>query len=158
MAQYLAVKQQYEDILLFYRMGDFYEMFLHDAEIASEALGIAFTHRGEIDGKKMCGVPVHAADSYLAKLIKMGHRVAVCEQSETPEAFKKRGGKGPLPRDVVRVITPGTLQEDGLLDAFKIIIWQPLDGFRKSWLSPGQICPQAVFRFRNVPARILRRC
>ena len=121
MAQYLAVKQQYEDILLFYRMGDFYEMFLHDAEIASEALGIALTHRGEIDGKKvqMCGVPVHAADSYLAKLIKMGHRVAVCEQSETPEAFKKRGGKGPLPRDVVRVITPGTLQEDGLLDAFQ---------------------------------------
>ena len=121
MAQYLAVKQQYEDILLFYRMGDFYEMFLHDAETASEALGIALTHRGEIDGKKvqMCGVPVHAADSYLAKLIKMGHRVAVCEQSETPEAFKKRGGKGPLPRDVVRVITPGTLQEDGLLDAFQ---------------------------------------
>lgn len=96
MAQYLAVKQQYEDILLFYRMGDFYEMFLHDAEIASEALGIALTHRGEIEGKKvqMCGVPVHAADSYLAKLIKMGHRVAVCEQSETPEAFKKRG-QGP---------------------------------------------------------------
>ena len=121
MAQYLAVKQEYQDILLFYRMGDFYEMFLHDAEIASEALGIALTHRGEIDGKRvqMCGVPVHAADSYLAKLIKMGHRVAVCEQSETPEQFKKRGGKGPLPRDVVRVITPGTLQEDGLLDAFQ---------------------------------------
>ncbi len=121
MAQYLAVKQQYQDILLFYRMGDFYEMFLHDAEIASEALGIALTHRGEIEGKRvqMCGVPVHAADSYLAKLIKMGHRVAVCEQSETPEQFKKRGGKGPLPRDVVRVITPGTLQEDGLLDAFQ---------------------------------------
>ena len=121
MAQYLAVKQEYQDILLFYRMGDFYEMFLHDAEIASEALGIALTYRGEIDGKRvqMCGVPVHAADSYLAKLIKMGHRVAVCEQSETPEQFKKRGGKGPLPRDVVRVITPGTLQEDGLLDAFQ---------------------------------------
>ena len=121
MAQYLAVKQHHKDILLFYRMGDFYEMFLHDAEIASEALGIALTHRGEIEGKRvqMCGVPVHAADSYLAKLIKMGHRVAVCEQSETPEQFKKRGGKGPLPRDVVRVITPGTLQEDGLLDAFQ---------------------------------------
>jgi len=121
MAQYLDVKQEYKDILLFYRMGDFYEMFLHDAEIAAEALGIALTHRGQIDGERvaMCGVPVHAADSYLAKLIKQGHKVAICEQSETPEAFKRRGGKGPLPRNVVRVVTPGTIQEDGLLDAYQ---------------------------------------
>ena len=139
MAQYLAVKEQYHDILLFYRMGDFYEMFLHDAEIASEALGIALTHRGEIEGKRvqMCGVPVHAADNYLAKLIKLGHRVAVCEQSETPEAFKKRGGKGPLPRDVVRVITPGTLQEDGLLDAYQnnflAAIGRVSDKFSLAW-------------------------
>ncbi len=98
-------------------MGDFYEMFFQDAEIASQVLGIALTHRGHIDGEPvpMCGVPVHTMDSYLARLIQKGFKVAICEQSETPEVFKARGGKGPLPRDVVRVITPGTLQEDGLL-------------------------------------------
>jgi len=119
MAQYLGVKAEYQDVLLFYRMGDFYEMFLDDAEKTSDILGIALTHRGEIDGEPipMCGVPVHAVQNYLARLIKAGHKVAICEQSESPESFKKRGGKGPLPRDVVRVITSGTLVEDGLLDA-----------------------------------------
>ena len=119
MAQYIAVKEQYQEMLLFYRMGDFYEMFFHDAEVASQALGIALTHRGKIEDREiaMCGVPVHAMDGYLARLIQKGHKVAICEQSETPEIFKKRGGKGPLPRDVVRVVTPGTLQEDGLLNA-----------------------------------------
>ena len=119
MAQYISVKEQYQEMLLFYRMGDFYEMFFHDAEVASEALGIALTHRGKIEGRDiaMCGVPVHALDGYLARLIQKGHKVAICEQSETPETFKKRGGKGPLPRDVVRVVTPGTLQEDELLQA-----------------------------------------
>ena len=117
MAQYQTIKEKYPDILLFYRMGDFYEMFFHDAEKAASALGIALTHRGKHDGKDipMCGVPVHAMDSYLPRLIKHGFRVAVCEQSETPESFKKKGGKGPLPRKVVRVITPGTIQEDELL-------------------------------------------
>ena len=117
MAQYLAVKEEHPDVLLFYRMGDFYEMFFHDAEIAASALNIALTKRGAQDGNPipMCGVPVHAMDSYLARLIKQGHRVAICEQSETPEFFKKRGGKGPLPRAVVRVVTAGTLNEDGLL-------------------------------------------
>ena len=119
MAQYVAVKEQYQEMLLFYRMGDFYEMFFHDAEVAAQALGIALTHRGKIEDRDiaMCGVPVHAMDGYLARLIQQGHKVAICEQSETPDSFKKRGGKGPLPRDVVRVVTPGTIQEDGLLQA-----------------------------------------
>ena len=84
-------------------------MFFHDAEVAAEALGIALTHRGKIEGRDiaMCGVPVHALDGYLARLIQKGLQGSHCEQSETPEAFKKRGGKGPLPRDVVRVVTPG---------------------------------------------------
>ena len=117
MAQFLAIKDIYRDVLLFYRMGDFYEMFFQDAETAAQALGITLTHRGTLHGDPvpMCGVPVHAMDGYLARLIQQGYKVAICEQSETPETFKARGGKGPLPRDVVRVITPGTLQEDGLL-------------------------------------------
>ena len=117
MAQYLSVKSDYPDILLFYRMGDFYEMFFDDAEKAAATLNIALTKRGTRDGKPipMCGVPVHAMDGYLARLIRQGFRVAICEQSEDPETFKKRGGKGPLPRGVVRVVTAGTLNEDGLL-------------------------------------------
>ena len=117
MVQYLAVKDIYRDVLLFYRMGDFYEMFFQDAETATQALGITLTHRGTLNGDPvpMCGVPVHAMDGYLARLIQQGYKVAICEQTETPETFKARGGKGPLPRGVVRVITPGTLQEDGLL-------------------------------------------
>ena len=117
MAQFLAVKSDYPDALLFYRMGDFYEMFFEDAEQAAAALGIALTKRGQIEGRDvpMCGVPVHALDSYLPRLIKQGFRVAICEQSIDPESFKKQGGKGPLPRAVVRVVTAGTLNEDGLL-------------------------------------------
>ena len=117
MAQFFAIKDIYRDVLLFYRMGDFYEMFFQDAETAAQALGITLTHRGTLNGDPvpMCGVPVHAMDGYLARLIQQGYKVAICEQTETPETFKARGGKGPLPRGVVRVITPGTLQEDGLL-------------------------------------------
>ena len=98
-------------------MGDFYEMFFHDAELASKLLGIALTKRGQLDGVDipMCGVPVHAMDGYLERLIRFGQRVAICEQSETPESYKKRGGKGPLPRAVVRVVTAGTINEDSLL-------------------------------------------
>ena len=117
MAQFLSVKADYENALLFYRMGDFYEMFFRDAEVAAAALNLTLTKRGQFEGKDipMCGVPVHAMDNYLARLIKQGFKVAICEQSEDPESFKKRGGKGPLPRAVVRLVTAGTLNEDGLL-------------------------------------------
>ncbi len=119
MAQYLRVKASYPDSLLFYRMGDFYEMFLEDAQIGASLLGITLTKRGSKDGLDvpMCGVPVHSVDGYLARLIRAGHRVAICEQVEDPQEQKKRGGKGPLKRDVVRVLTPGTLTEDELLSS-----------------------------------------
>ena len=118
-AQYLEIKSANADCLLFYRMGDFYEMFFADAEIASRALGIALTKRGKHLGLDipMCGVPVHAADDYLQRLIAQGHRVAVCEQIEDPAEAKKRGPKSVVRRDVVRLVTPGTLTEDNLLDA-----------------------------------------
>ncbi len=119
MAQYLEIKQAQPDCLLFYRMGDFYELFFEDAVKASAALDITLTKRGAHDGKDvpMCGVPVHAADAYLARLIRKGFRVAVCEQMEDPAAAKKRGPKSVVMRDVARVVTPGTLTEDTLLDA-----------------------------------------
>ena len=115
----MRVKELHQDSLLFYRMGDFYEMFFEDAEIASSLLAITLTKRGSKDGLDvpMCGVPVHSVDGYLARLIRAGHRVAICEQIEDPQEQKKRGGKGPLKRDVVRVLTPGTLTEDELLPA-----------------------------------------
>ena len=119
MAQYLRVKESHPDSLLFYRMGDFYEMFLKDAEIAASLLGITLTKRGSKDGLDvpMCGVPAHSVDGYLARLIRAGHKVAICEQIEDPQEQKQRGGKGPLKRDVVRILTPGTLIEDELLPA-----------------------------------------
>jgi DNA mismatch repair protein MutS len=118
-AQYLEIKAANADCLLFYRMGDFYELFFEDAEIASRALGIALTKRGKHLGADipMCGVPVHAADDYLQRLIAQGHRVAVCEQIEDPAEAKKRGPKAVVRRDVVRLVTPGTLTEETLLDA-----------------------------------------
>ncbi len=119
MAQYLEIKAANPDCLLFYRMGDFYEMFFGDAEVASRALGIALTKRGKHlgDDIPMCGVPVHAADQYLQKLIALGHRVAVCEQVEDPAEAKKRGSKSVVRRNVIRLVTPGTLTEDALLSA-----------------------------------------
>jgi len=119
MAQYLEIKEQYADALLFYRMGDFYEMFFDDAVAAAEALDIALTKRGKHAGEDipMCGVPVHAAESYLLTLIRKGFRVAVCEQMESPAEAKKRGSKSVVKRDVVRLVTPGTLTEDSLLEA-----------------------------------------
>ena len=119
MAQYLEVKARHADALLFYRMGDFYEMFFDDAVAAAEALDIALTKRGQHLGEDipMCGVPVHAAENYLLTLIRKGFRVAVCEQLEDPAEAKKRGSKSVVKRDVVRVVTPGTLTEDSLLDA-----------------------------------------
>jgi DNA mismatch repair protein MutS len=119
MAQYLEIKSANADSLLFYRMGDFYEMFFDDAAVASRALGIALTKRGKHLGEDipMCGVPVHAADDYLQRLIAQGFRVAVCEQTEDPAEAKKRGPKAVVRRDVVRLVTPGTLTEESLLDA-----------------------------------------
>lgn len=119
MAQYLALKEQYPDCLLFYRMGDFYELFFEDALKASAALDITLTKRGAHKGDDipMCGVPWHSHEAYLARLIRQGHKVAICEQVETPEEAKKRGGyKALVRRDVIRVVTPGTLTEDTLLE------------------------------------------
>mgnify|MGYP003886573819 CR=1 FL=1 len=119
MAQYFEIKAVNPGYLLFYRMGDFYELFFEDAEIASAALGIVLTKRGKHLGEdiQMCGVPVHAANDYLNKLIKLGHRVAICEQVEDPAEARKRGSKSVVRRDVVRLVTPGTLTEDDHLDA-----------------------------------------
>ena len=117
MAQYLEIKRQHPDSLLFYRMGDFYELFFEDAVTAARALDITLTRRGRHEGDDipMCGVPVHAAEAYLSRLIRQGFRVAVGEQMEDPA--QRKGQKGPLRRAVVRVVTPGTLTEDTLLDA-----------------------------------------
>ena len=119
MAQYLEIKAAHADYLLFYRMGDFYELFFADAVKAAEALDIALTKRGRHLGEDiaMCGVPVHAADSYLEKLIRKGFRVAVCEQTEDPAEARKRGAKAVVQRQVIRLVTPGTLTEDALLEA-----------------------------------------
>ncbi|MGE4612240.1 MAG: DNA mismatch repair protein MutS [Paracoccaceae bacterium] len=119
MAQYLEIKARYPDALLFYRMGDFYEMFFDDAVAAAAALDIALTKRGKHEGKDiaMCGVPHHAAEGYLLTLIRKGFRVAVTEQLENPAEAKKRGYKAIVKRDVTRLVTPGTLTEDSLLDA-----------------------------------------
>jgi DNA mismatch repair protein MutS len=119
MAQFLEIKSAHPDYLLFYRMGDFYELFFDDAAKAAEALDIALTKRGRHLGEDipMCGVPVHAAEQYLEKLIRKGFRVAVCEQVEDPAEAKKRGAKSVVARAVVRLVTPGTLTEDSLLEA-----------------------------------------
>jgi DNA mismatch repair protein MutS len=119
MVQFFEAKKKQPDALVFFRMGDFYELFFDDAKTASAALGIALTYRGKHGGDDipMCGVPVHAAEAYLAKLIRAGFRVAVCEQMETPAEAKARGSKSIVRRDLVRVVTPGTLTEDSLLDA-----------------------------------------
>jgi len=119
MAQYLEIKAGYADAILFYRMGDFYEMFFDDAVAASGALDIALTKRGTHMGEPipMCGVPVHAAEGYLLMLIRKGFRVAIAEQMEDPAEAKKRGSKSVVRRDVVRLVTPGTLTEDSLLEA-----------------------------------------
>src|ERR1700735_3391639 len=118
MAQYLEIKAVNPGCLLFYRMGDFYELVFEDAEIASRALGIVLTKRGKHEGEdiRMCGVPVERADDYLNRLIALGHRVAVCEQLEDPAAAKKRGPKSVVKRDVVRLVTPGTITEERLLE------------------------------------------
>src|SRR3979411_1858159 len=119
MEQYLEIKAANPGLLLFYRMGDFYELFFEDAELASKALGIVLTKRGKHQGMDipMCGVPVERSEDYLPRLINSGHRVAVCEQMEDPAAARARGNKSVVRRDVVRLVTPGTLTENTLLDA-----------------------------------------
>ncbi|TDT91428.1 DNA mismatch repair protein MutS [Azorhizobium sp. AG788] len=119
MAQYVEIKAANPGSLLFYRMGDFYELFFEDAEIASQALGIVLTKRGKHLGEDipMCGVPLTRSEEYLHKLIALGHRVAVCDQLEDPAEAKKRGSKSVVKRDVIRLVTPGTITEDSLLDA-----------------------------------------
>ncbi|MDF2094903.1 DNA mismatch repair protein MutS [Aquibaculum arenosum] len=119
MEQYLAIKEAHADCLLFYRMGDFYELFFQDAVEAATALDITLTKRGQHDGEEipMCGVPVHAHEAYLSRLIRKGFRVAVCEQMEDPAEAKRRGSKAVVKREVIRIVTPGTLTEDQLLDS-----------------------------------------
>jgi len=151
MAQYFDIKSAHPDCLLFYRMGDFYELFFDDAAEASAALEITLTHRGKHNGNNipMCGVPVHAAETYLAKLIKKGFHVAICEQTESPAEAKKRGSKSVVSRDVVRVVTPGTITEDTLLDGTQNNYLSALadvnDAIALSWLdiSTGEftVCP-----------------
>ncbi len=134
MAQYVEIKAANPDCLLFYRMGDFYELFFHDAEVASRALGIVLTKRGKHLGEDipMCGVPIERADDYLQRLIGLGHRVAVCEQMEDPAEAKKRGPKSVVRRDVVRLVTPGTITEDRLLEPSRANILMALARVRGS--------------------------
>ena len=132
MVQYHAIKQQHSDALLFYRMGDFYELFYDDAVQAAGVLDIALTKRGQSAGEPipMAGVPVHSHELYLLKLIEKGYRVAVCEQTETPEEAKAKGKKGPLQRGVVRIITPGTITEENLLAPSRanyLLVISPVD-------------------------------
>ena len=119
MAQYLAAKASQPDAVLYFRMGDFYELFFRDAELVAAAIGLTLTKRGKHLGEDiaMCGMPHHAAEGYIARLIRQGFRVAICEQMEDPAEAKKRGSKSIVRRDIVRVVTPGTLTEDSLLDA-----------------------------------------
>jgi DNA mismatch repair protein MutS len=119
MVQYLAIKEAHPDCLLFYRMGDFYELFFEDAVQAAAALDITLTKRGQHQGEEipMCGVPVHAHEAYLSRLIRQGFRVAVCEQMEDPAEAKKRGSKSVVKREVIRIVTPGTITEDELLES-----------------------------------------
>ena len=118
MVQYFSIKRKHPNYLLFYRMGDFYELFFDDAIDAAGALDITLTKRGKHEGKDipMCGVPVHSHESYLSRLIAAGFKVAICEQTEDPTLSKKKGAKTLVKRDVVRIITPGTITEDNLLN------------------------------------------
>ncbi len=152
MAQYLEIKRANPDCLLFYRMGDFYELFFADAVKAAAALDITLTRRGKHDGVDipMCGVPVHASETYLSRLIRQGFKVAVCEQVEDPAEAKKRGGKSPVRRAVIRLVTPGTITEDSLLDArrhnYLLALAEAGGAFGLAWLdlSTGDFHTQPV--------------
>jgi len=164
MAQYHALKAQYEGCILFYRMGDFYEMFFDDAVAASECLDITLTKRGKNEGQEipMCGVPFHSYEPYLAKLIRSGFKVAICEQTETPEEAKKRGGyKALVNRDVIRVVTQGTLTEDTLLSPrennYIACACESAGQYGLAWLdlSTGEFLAQSIAR-NQVPASLDR--
>ena len=163
MAQYLSVKAEYPDCLLFYRMGDFYELFFEDARQAAAALDIALTHRGKHLGEDipMCGVPIHAAEGYLARLIKHGFRVAVAEQMEDPAEAKKRGSKSVVRREIVRLVTPGTLTEETLLDTrasnYIAALGEAQGTLALAWcdMSTGRFCTMALTPDR-VEAEIAR--
>ena len=154
MAQYLEIKQAHPDCLLFYRMGDFYEMFFEDAVNAARALDIALTKRGQHAGEDipMCGVPVHSHENYLQRLIRQGFRVAICEQMEDPAEAKKRGSKSVVKRGVIRIVTPGTLTEDTLLDArssnWLAAVAEVAGSIGLAWLelSTGEVVVQPVDR------------
>ncbi len=165
MAQYLGIKEEYPDALLFYRMGDFYELFFDDAVQAASALDIALTKRGKHNGEdiQMCGVPFHAAEGYLLTLIRKGFRVAVGEQLESPAEAKKRGHKSVVKRGVVRLVTPGTLTEDSLLEARRNNFLCAYNEVRSdgaiAWvdISTGEVCVLSCKRSRLSPelARLL---
>ena len=152
MAQYLALKERHPDALLFYRMGDFYELFFADAAKAAAALDIVLTRRGKHLGQdiEMCGVPVHSAEGYLHRLIRQGFKVAICEQVEDPAEARKRGSKAVVKREIVRVVTAGTLTEDGLLDArqhnYLAALGDSGTGLGLAWvdISTGRFCTQAI--------------
>lgn len=152
MAQYKQIKNEHKDYLLFYRMGDFYELFFEDAITASKALDIALTKRGKCEGEDipMCGVPFHAYESYLARLIRQGYKVAICEQTEDPKEAKKRGYKAIVNREVIRLVTAGTLTEEPLLDAkknnFLLTVAKFNDNLGVAWLdiSTGDFFLQEV--------------
>ena len=138
--QYFEIKAQHQDYLLFYRMGDFYELFFDDAKIAAKALDIALTSRGTYQEEKipMCGVPFHAYENYLSRLIKQGYKVAICEQMEDPQEAKKRGSKSVVKREVIRLVTAGTLTEDNLLESkrnnFLLSLYRQQDTLGVAWL------------------------
>ncbi|MDK9721801.1 MAG: DNA mismatch repair protein MutS [Rhodospirillales bacterium] len=163
MAQYLGIKAQHDDCLLFYRMGDFYELFFDDAVKASAALDIALTKRGKHQEQDipMCGVPVHSHEAYLAKLIRQGFKVAVCEQLEDPTEAKKRGGKSVVKRDVIRLITPGTITEETLLDSrannYLAALVELAGALALAWLdlSTGEVATEIVTAF-DLPATLSR--
>ncbi len=167
MAQYMDVKESYPDALVFYRMGDFYELFFDDAVNAAKTLDIALTKRGKHLGEDipMCGVPVHSHENYLSRLIRAGFKVAVCEQMESPVEAKKRGSKSVVKRGVVRLITPGTLTEDALLESrahnYLVALAQvrsdPKSEFGIAWLdmSTGDFHIQPVSRL-NLSAVVAR--
>lgn len=159
MKQYLETKEKYADCLLFYRMGDFYELFFEDAKTASKELNIVLTYRGKHRGEDipMCGVPFHAYENYLTRLVRAGYKVAICEQMEKPEEAKKRGYKAVVKRDVIRIVTPGTLTEDALLNAkknnFITCLTEAPDGYAVCWgdVSTGEMKTQMISE-RQLPA------
>ncbi|MBO7257339.1 MAG: DNA mismatch repair protein MutS, partial [Alphaproteobacteria bacterium] len=152
MQQYLATKAECPDCLLFYRMGEFYELFFEDAKVAATALDIVLTYRGKHNGEPipMCGVPFHAYENYLVRLVKAGYKVAIGEQLESPAEAKKRGYKSVVQRGVVRVVTAGTLTEDSLLNArrhnYLVCVAEGAEGMGLAWadMSTGDFYTQIV--------------